>query len=205
MINAGLGGTGSMYGALRAGRDLLAGLPDFVVVEFAVNDNWTDGEAFEGLVRQILAQPNSPAVLLLFMMWEKGGNDQEMQSIVGAHYLLPMVSFRDAIWPRAAMDAEGGPRMGLANLARAAPAVLALSDHHPPRALSAVQQEPVLKDRTDAAQLIPPALSSCAGENQLTLGARIPGAIAAGATFPDVKSRLPRMRVRPLHRWSRTG
>ena len=99
MINAGLGGTGSMYGALRARRDLLSSLPDLVVVEFAVNDNWTDGEAFEGLVRQILAQPNSPAVLLLFMMWEKGGNDQEMQSKVGAHYRLPMVSFRDAIWP----------------------------------------------------------------------------------------------------------
>jgi len=99
MINAGLGGTGSMYGALRAGRDLLSSLPDFVVVEFAVNDNWTDGEAFEGLVRQILAQPNSPAVLLLFMMWEKGGNDQEMQAKVGAHYRLPMVSFRDAVWP----------------------------------------------------------------------------------------------------------
>jgi hypothetical protein len=99
MINAGLGGTGSMYGALRAGRDLLSSLPDFVVVEFAVNDNWTDGAAFEGLVRQILAQPNSPAVLLLFMMWENGGNDQEMQSKVGAHYRLPMVSFRDAVWP----------------------------------------------------------------------------------------------------------
>jgi lysophospholipase L1-like esterase len=102
LINAGLGGTGSMYGALRARRDLLSSLPDFVVVEFAVNDNWTDGEAFEGLVRQILAQPNFPAVLLLFMMWERGGNDQEMQAKVGAHYRLPMVSFRDALWPEMA-------------------------------------------------------------------------------------------------------
>jgi lysophospholipase L1-like esterase len=102
LINAGLGGTGSMYGALRARRDLLSSLPDFVVVEFAVNDNWTDGEAFEGLVRQILDQPNYPAVLLLFMMWEKGGNDQEMQAKVGAHYRLPMVSFRDALWPEMA-------------------------------------------------------------------------------------------------------
>jgi lysophospholipase L1-like esterase len=102
MINAGLGGTGSMYGALRAQKDLLANLPDFVVVEFAVNDNWTDADAFEGLVRQILAQPNFPAVLLLFMMWGKGGNDQEMQAKVGAHYRLPMVSFRDALWPEMA-------------------------------------------------------------------------------------------------------
>src|SRR3974390_2366012 len=30
MINAGVGGTGSMYGALRAGRDLLSGSPDLV-------------------------------------------------------------------------------------------------------------------------------------------------------------------------------
>jgi lysophospholipase L1-like esterase len=102
LINAGLGGTGSMYGAVRAQNDLLSSIPDFVVVEFAVNDNWTDGEAFEGLIRQILAQPNFPAVLLLFMMWEKGGNDQDMQAKVGAHYRLPMVSFRDALWPEMA-------------------------------------------------------------------------------------------------------
>jgi lysophospholipase L1-like esterase len=102
LINAGIGGTGSMYGALRAGRDLLAGTPDLVVIEFAVNDNWTDGEAYEGLVRQVLAQPNQPAIILLFMMWERGGNDQEMQAQVGAHYHLPMVSFRDAMWPEMA-------------------------------------------------------------------------------------------------------
>ena len=102
MVNAGVGGTGSMYGALRVGKDLLSSTPDFIVIEFAVNDNWTDGEAFEGLVRQILAQPNLPAVLLLFMMWEHGGNDQEMQAKVGVHYRLPMVSFRDALWPEMA-------------------------------------------------------------------------------------------------------
>ena len=102
LINAGVGGTGSMYGALRAGRDLLSGRPNLVVIEFAVNDIWTDGEAYEGLVRQILAQPNRPAVILLFMMWERGGNDQEMQAKVGMHYNLPMVSFRDAMWPEMA-------------------------------------------------------------------------------------------------------
>ena len=99
LVNAGAGGTGSMVGALRADKDLLFAKPDLVVIEFAVNDYYTDGEAYEGLVRQILAQPNSPAVLLLFMMWERGGNDQEMQSKVGAYYGLPMVSFRDALWP----------------------------------------------------------------------------------------------------------
>lgn len=102
LVNAGIGGTGSMYGALRAGRDLLPSRPDVVLIEFAINDAWTDGEAFEGLVRQILAEPNAPAVVLLFMMWQGGGSTQEMQAKVGQHYQLPMVSFRDALWPEMA-------------------------------------------------------------------------------------------------------
>jgi lysophospholipase L1-like esterase len=102
LINAGVGGTGSLYGTFRVQRDLLAAEPDVVIVEFAVNDAWVDGAAYEGLLRQILARPNAPAVVPLFMMWQGGGNDQEMQSRVGAHYHLPMVSFRDALWPEIA-------------------------------------------------------------------------------------------------------
>ena len=44
--------------------------------------------------------------------------------------------------PRAAMDAGRRPRMGMANLARAAPAVLALPDDESARALSPAQCEP---------------------------------------------------------------
>lgn len=102
LINAGVGGTGSLYATFRVQKDLLDSEPDVAIVEFAVNDAWTDGEAFEGLVRQILARPNAPAVVLLFMMWEGGGNDQAMQAKVGEHYRLPMVSFRDALWPEMA-------------------------------------------------------------------------------------------------------
>lgn len=102
LVNAGMGGTGSLHGAFRVQNDLLSAGPDVVIVEFAVNDAWVDGAAFEGLLRQILASPHLPAVVLLFMMWEGGGNDQEMQSKVGAHYRLPMVSFRDALWPEIA-------------------------------------------------------------------------------------------------------
>ncbi len=100
-VNAGIGATGSDYGALRAKRDLLVHQPDFVVVEYAVNDPNVkeSAETLEGLVRQILKQPNRPAVVLLFMMNNKGGNAQEWHSKVGAHYGLPMVSFRDALWP----------------------------------------------------------------------------------------------------------
>ena len=38
LVNAGIGATGSNYGALRVQRDLLAAQPDFVIVEYACND-----------------------------------------------------------------------------------------------------------------------------------------------------------------------
>ena len=100
-VNAGIGATGSDYGALRAERDLLSRQPDLVVVEYAVNDPNTQAaaETLEGLIRQILRQANQPAALLLFTMNHEGGNAQEWQAKVGRHYSLPMVSFRDALWP----------------------------------------------------------------------------------------------------------
>ena len=100
-VNAGIGATGSDFGALRADRDLLSKQPDFVVAEYAVNDRNTQAaaETLEGLVRQILKQPNQPAVMLLFTMNRTGDNAQEWHSKIGSHYGLPMVSFRDALWP----------------------------------------------------------------------------------------------------------
>lgn len=101
LVNAGIGATNSRYGALRAQRDLLARHPDFVIAEFAVNDGPAQpfAESLEGLVRQILVQPNQPATLLLFMVNERGANAQEWHAKVGRHYGLPMISYRDALWP----------------------------------------------------------------------------------------------------------
>lgn len=100
-VNAGIGATGTNYGCLRAQRDLLARNPDLVVTEYAVNDGNTQecAETYEGLLRQILASPRQPAVLMLFTMNQAGGNAQEWQSKLGRHYGLPMVSYRDLLWP----------------------------------------------------------------------------------------------------------
>ena len=100
-VNAGIGATGSNYGALRAKRDLLSQQPDFVIAEYAVNDGNTQAcaETLEGLLRQILREPNQPGVVLLFTMNKAGGNAQEWHAKVGRHYGLPLVSFRDAFWP----------------------------------------------------------------------------------------------------------
>ncbi|MGO8747994.1 MAG: SGNH/GDSL hydrolase family protein [Thermoguttaceae bacterium] len=101
LVNAGIGATGSNYGSLRAQRDLLSRRPDFVVIEFGVNDinDRASAETLEGLVRQVLKQPNQPAVALLFMMTRNGANAQEWHGKVGRHYDLPMLSLRDALWP----------------------------------------------------------------------------------------------------------
>ncbi|HPO15237.1 MAG TPA: SGNH/GDSL hydrolase family protein [Candidatus Hydrogenedentes bacterium] len=100
-VNAGIGATGSDIGAHRLKEHLLSKKPDFVVVEYGVNDliNPKFAETLEGVLRQILKQKNHPAVALLFMMDQAGNNVQEMQQPIGAHYSLPMVSFRDALWP----------------------------------------------------------------------------------------------------------
>ena len=100
-VNAGIGATGSNFAALRAQRDLFSCHPDFVVVEYSVNDGnlQAAAETLEGLIRQILKQPNQPAVVQLFMMHQGGGNAQEWHSKIGEHYHLPRVSFRDALWP----------------------------------------------------------------------------------------------------------
>jgi len=66
-VNAGIGGTGSDYGAARVVQDLLVYQPDFVVVDFSVNDvpSALAQETFEGVLRRILGWESSPAVLVL--------------------------------------------------------------------------------------------------------------------------------------------
>lgn len=60
-INAGWSGTGSLIGAMRFARDVLAYNPDLVFVEFAINDLPEDPLSFvqrnsEGMVRQAWSQ-----------------------------------------------------------------------------------------------------------------------------------------------------
>jgi len=101
VVNAGIGATGSDYGAMRIERDLLSKKPDLVVIEFAVNDS--EGKAFvesyEGVLRQVLKAPSQPAVILLFMLRKNGTNVQGQQIPLGEYYKLPMVSYRNALQP----------------------------------------------------------------------------------------------------------
>ena len=99
--NAGIGATGSDIGVHRAAKHLLSHKPDVVGIEFSVNDASVPQatEWMEGLVRQILRQPNAPAVFLLSMMNERGGNVQDHHLPVSKYYNLPHISYRDALFP----------------------------------------------------------------------------------------------------------
>jgi GDSL-like Lipase/Acylhydrolase family len=100
-VNAGIGGTNSFYGAMRLQRDVLSKHPDLVIVEWAVNNQSGKdfAESYEGVLRQLLRASGDIAVIELFFMHKDGENAQMWQEILGRHYQLPMVSFRDAWWP----------------------------------------------------------------------------------------------------------
>lgn len=106
-VNAGVGGTPSTFGLMRYQRDIVDrvkdadGLPDLVIVEFSVNDYQepTGHRCFESLVKTILSQPNDPAVILLFAVFQGGFNLQDELKKIGEVYDLMMVSIKDAAYP----------------------------------------------------------------------------------------------------------
>lgn len=100
-VNAGIGATNSVFGVHRANRDLLQYHPDLVIVEFSVNDmgEIRAKESYEGLVRKILLSSPGAAVITVATMDNQGQNWQANHLPVAQHYRLPMISYRDAIWP----------------------------------------------------------------------------------------------------------
>lgn len=100
-INSGVSGTGSLIGVHRAQNDLLNRNPDFIIMDFAVND--TDSPvcdaAYESLIRNILGCPSNPGLMLLFMSTDSGYNLQANEVKAGRKYNLPMISYRDAVMP----------------------------------------------------------------------------------------------------------
>lgn len=107
-INAGVGGTTSQFGVARVDEDVLLYKPDFVVIEFSVNDVNTDfyQETYEGLVRKVYGNVYEPAVLLVHNMYYDTGNSaEEKHREIGAHYGLPSVSMKTTIYPEVASGA----------------------------------------------------------------------------------------------------
>lgn len=102
-VNGGIGGTTSHYGVARVVPDMLMYQPDFVMVDFSVNDE-PDGffeETYEGLVRRMLNWSSRPAIVLLNnVFYDTGKSTQEYHDSIGEWYGLPRVSIRDTLWQK---------------------------------------------------------------------------------------------------------
>lgn len=104
-VNAGVGGTTSQFGVSRVEDDVLVYKPDFVVIEFSVNDENTDffRETYESLVRKVYGNIYEPAVLLVHnICYDTGMSAEEKHREVGAYYQLPSVSMKTTIYPEVA-------------------------------------------------------------------------------------------------------
>lgn len=100
-INAGIGATTSQFGVARLPGHVLCYEPDFVVVEFSVNDtaNAFFQETYEGLVRKILNSKTKPAVLVVnTVQYENGVNAQEYHNEIAKAYGLPVCSMKDSLY-----------------------------------------------------------------------------------------------------------
>ena len=100
-VNGGIGGTSSHYGVSRAVTDVLMYQPDFVVVDFSVNDEADTffQETYEGVIRKLLQWKSKPAVVLLNnVYYDTGKNAQDFHNAVGDWYHIPHISIKDTIY-----------------------------------------------------------------------------------------------------------
>lgn len=94
--NAGLSGTGSLLGIVRYQHDVVevcGGLPDLLIVEFAVNDN---GDAlcqrsFEAIIRRALDSNPDCAVIALYCI-ATYGNTAVQKKPVADFYSIPQIN-----------------------------------------------------------------------------------------------------------------
>ena len=73
-----------MIGAARAVSDVLMYQPDFVGIDFSVNDDPTDffKEIYEGVLRKVLTWTSEPAVVLLNNVYYDTGINAQEQHVI---------------------------------------------------------------------------------------------------------------------------
>ena len=92
MHNAGMSATGSQLGVFRVGRDVIAGQPDLVLIEFAVNDGGeADADAIrcvESIVVRLKSLPQPPAIVFVEAAAKGGSNRARHQRVASQYNLL---------------------------------------------------------------------------------------------------------------------
>jgi hypothetical protein len=97
LIDAGISGTGSDYGALRVDRDIISKNVQISFVDCSVNDVASLVPSFESLVRRLLIAPGNIAVIPIMFC---NCNQQSIQDLlipICTHYNLPTISYQNAV------------------------------------------------------------------------------------------------------------
>ena len=102
-INAGLATTGSLYGAMRLRRDVIAQKPDLVFVEFAASEGSDEEQpvkkAIEGMLRQFLIVPSPPEVVMIYAPNAKRTTRADWHDFIAAHYQVPAINLLETAQP----------------------------------------------------------------------------------------------------------
>lgn len=102
-VNGGIGGTTSQFGVARAVTDVLMYQPDFVAVDFSVNDEPDDFfmETYEGTIRKLLSWDSKPAVVILNnVYYDSGKTAQKQHNTIGDWYHVPHVSIKETVYAK---------------------------------------------------------------------------------------------------------
>jgi hypothetical protein len=177
-VDGAYGGTPPWQTIFRLRRDILPHKPDLVFIEYAVNsymDNERNWLAEDGMIRQLLRQPQQPDIVFVYVGNDKGGRDLEKVQPVARHYGFPEVDVRshlqkkidagEVAWKDIAGDAIHPNQRGHAIYAEAVTALLAqqapLADKPTP---AAPAPAPFFGDEFTTATLLPIAAAQVSAE-----------------------------------------
>lgn len=101
-INASVPNTGSLYGSMRARRDVIAHKPDLVFIEFAVDDasekEHVVKRAIEGVIRQFLTVSQPPELVLLYATSAARNSCVDWHETIASYYRLPSINLQEHVW-----------------------------------------------------------------------------------------------------------
>lgn len=177
-VDGAYGGTPPWQTVFRMRRDILPHKPDLVFIEYSVNsylDNERNWLAEDGMIRQLLDQPQRPEIVFVYVGNEKGDRDLEKVQPVARHYGFLEVDVRSHLqrkidagemaWKDIAGDAIHPNQRGHAIYAEAVTALLAqqmplAEKPTPPAAMPA----PFFGDEFATATLLPIAAAQASSE-----------------------------------------
>ena len=100
-LNSAIGGTTSLYAAIRVRREVVEYKPDLVFLEFAASDaNETEDsvkKSIEGIVRQLLAVSQPPEIVMVYVPSANGKTAMNWHETIADYYHLPKINLQELL------------------------------------------------------------------------------------------------------------